>query len=76
MKKGKVCNFCGIKQNYKNKCDTHPICHWMFKMIAPPQTHIIGWANVLIAPQSHSVYREINMQMIVYWRLEKVFSQK
>ncbi len=38
------------------------LCYWSAKWIAPPQTHAIGWANVVrlvemqIITQSHSVY--------------------
>lgn len=52
------------KINATGILDTAQICKWMIKLIALPQTHSIGRANVMIAPQHHSIYREINMQMI------------
>lgn len=43
--------------------NTPYICHWSHKQIAPPQTHIIGWANSVIAVTVFILFTEINLRM-------------
>lgn len=62
-----ILHTCDTKRNCNNNClqtgfQNTPlfICHWPAKQVAPPLTHATGCSNlqsnVLIAPQSHSVY--------------------